>query len=181
MRNLTELIRGLPNWPKLLTSQELDIAQAMESGHVDALRKAPVLFVTGEKPPVFSAEELTLLKGYLREGGFIFACPTCKSPDFEIGFRAVVEQLTDKQELRRLPADHLVYRSEYVLDANTAPLLGVDVGGRTSIVYSTEDLGCLWDYWARQDPPNRNENLKSKIRRATQIGVNVISYATHRQ
>ena len=64
---------------------------------------------------------------------------------------------------------------------NGVKLLGVDFGCRTTVIYSPEDLGCLWDYWARQDPPKRNPQLKAKIIRATQIGVNVMAYATGRE
>jgi hypothetical protein len=60
-------------------------------------------------------------------------------------------------------------------------LLGVDFGCRTSIIYSPEDLACLWNYWAKVDPPKRNVQLKTKIIRATQIGVNVLAYATGRE
>jgi Domain of unknown function (DUF4159) len=183
VRNLTELISGLPKWPKLLTTQDLDIARAVETGGVNNLLQAPVLFITGEKSPQFAPAELKLLKEYIQEGGFIFASPTCQSTDFEAGFRAVVKEIMPpgEGELKRLPPDHPVYKSEYLLQQDGTPLFGVDFGCRTSVMYCSEDLGCLWDYWARQDPPNRNVNLKARIIRATHIGVNVMAYATGRE
>ncbi|MBC8115255.1 MAG: DUF4159 domain-containing protein, partial [Candidatus Saccharimonas sp.] len=80
-----------------------------------------------------------------------------------------------------------VFRSEHPLTPFDAEhpegvkLLGVDFGCRTTVIYSPDDLGCLWDYWARQEPPRRNPQLKAKIIRATQIGVNVMAYATGRE
>lgn len=182
VRNLTELICGLPKWPKLMTSQDLDIARAVESGGVASLLQAPVLFITGHQPPQLKPEEIKLLKEYLQEGGFIFATPNCNSSEFEAGFRALVQQIMPpgEGELKRLTPDHPVFRSEYLLDP-APPLLGVDFGCRTSIIYAPEDLGCYWEYWARQDPPNRNINLKARIIRATQIGINVMAYATGRE
>ena len=183
VRNLVDLISGLPKWPKLLTSQDLDLARAVESGGVNSLLQAPVLFITGEEAPVFSPDEVKLLKEYLQEGGFILASPTCTSTKFEAGFRAVVQQIMPpgEGELKRLTQDHPVFKSEYPLSAEATPLYGVDFGCRTSIMYSPEDLGCLWDYLSRVDPPNRNVNLKGRIIRATQVGVNVMAYATGRE
>lgn len=183
VRNLVDLISGSPKWPKLLTSQDLDLARAVESGKVDSFLQAPVLFITGEEAPVFKPEELKLLKEYLQEGGFIFASPSCSSTKFEAGFRSVLQQILPpgESDLKRLTQDHPVFRSEFPLLAESTPLFGVDYGCRTSVIYSPEDLGCLWDYWSRAEPPGRNVNLKVRIIRATQIGVNVIAYATGRE
>ena len=182
VRNLVDLISGSPKWPKLLTSQDVDLPRAVEAG-VDSLLQAPVLYITGEEAPSFRADELKLLKDFMQNGGFIFATPTCVSTKFEAGFRAAVQQIMPpgEGELKRLTQDHPVYRSEHPLQAESTPLFGVDYGCRTSIIYSPEDLGCLWDYWSRVDPPNRNINLKTRIIRATQIGVNVMAYATGRE
>jgi hypothetical protein len=186
VKNLVDLISGSPKWPKLLTSQELDLARAVDSGEVNALNamlQAPVLFITGEEAPTLRPEEVKVLKEFLQNGGFIFATPTCTSAKFEPGFRALVQQLMPPGEgiLQRLTQDHPVFRSEHPLNAESTPLFGVDYGCRTSIMYSPEDLGCLWDYWSRVEPPNRNVNLRARIIRATQIGVNVMAYATGRE
>lgn len=183
VRNLVDLISGSPKWPKLLTSQDLDIGKAVESGGVNALLQAPVLFITGEESLDFAPEELKLLKEYLQEGGFIFAAPTCNATKFEVAFRDLVQKIMPpgEGELKRLTQDHPVFQSEHPIQADSTPLYGVDFGCRTSIMYSPEDLGCLWDYWSRVDPPNRNVNLKTRIIRATQIGVNVMAYATGRE
>ena len=189
VRNLTEHISGLPKWPKLLTSQEVDIARAVKTDGVDSLLQAPVLYITGKERPQFAPEELKLLKEYLQEGGFIFATPTCQSTEFEAGLREVLTQILPpgEGELKPLLPDHPVFRSEHPLTPHDAEhpegvkLLGVDFGCRTTVIYSPEDLGCLWDYWARQEPPRRNPQLKAKIIRATQIGVNVMAYATGRE
>lgn len=183
VRNLTDLICNLPKWPKLLTSQELDLDRAVKSGSVNSLLQAPVLFITGPNALKFNAEETKLLQEYLEEGGFIFACPTCDSPEFESSFRELVTKLMPPGEgdLKPLLPEHPVYRSEFPLQPENVPLLGVDFGCRTSIIYSPEDLGCLWDLWMKVDPPKRNVNLKTRIMRATQIGVNIMAYATFRE
>ena len=183
VRNLTELISSMPKWPKLLTTQELDLARAVKSGKVNSLLQAPVLFITGPGRLAFTANEIALLKEYLEEGGFIFACPTCDGTEFEASFRELVARLMPpgEGELKPLPPEHPVFRSEHPLQPEGVKLLGVDFGCRTSIIYSPEDLACLWNYWAKIDPPKRNIQLKAKIIRATQIGVNVMAYATGRE
>ena len=183
VRNLTELISGMPKWPKLLTTQDLDIARAVQTGGVNSLMQAPVLFITGPGRLSLTAEETKLIKEYLEEGGFVFACPTCNGNDFELSFRELVAKVLPpgEGELKLLPPDHPVYRSEHLLPPDAIKLLGVDFGCRTSIIYSPEDLACLWDYWAKMAPPKRNIQLTAKIIRATQIGVNVMAYATGRE
>ena len=79
-----------------------------------------------------------------------------------------------------LPPEHSVYYGEYFY-LNPFHCLGAELGCRTSIIYSPEDLACFWDYWAKVDPPKRNPNFKTKINRATEIGTNVIAFATGRE
>ncbi|MBM4078027.1 MAG: DUF4159 domain-containing protein, partial [Planctomycetes bacterium] len=182
-RNLTELVCGLPKWPKLMTSQEVDITKAVKTDGVNSLLQASVLYITGKERPQLAADELKILKEYLQEGGFILATPTCQSAEFEAGFREILSQILPQgeNELKPLTPDHPVYRSEYLLHPDGVPLFGVDFGCRTSVIYSPEDLGCYWDYWAKQDPPGRNPKFKARIVRATQIGINILAYATGRE
>ena len=183
VRNLTEMISGLPKWPKLLSAQELDLTRAVKFGGLSSLKQAPVLFITGRAKLSLTGDEIKLIKEYVQDGGFIFACPSCHSGEFERSFRDLVVKLLPpgEGELMPLPPEHSVYRSEYLLQPKSVPLLGADLGCRTSIIYSPEDLACFWDYWAKVDPPKRNPNFKTKINRATEIGTNVIAFATGRE
>ncbi|HET6423237.1 MAG TPA: DUF4159 domain-containing protein [Planctomycetaceae bacterium] len=185
VRNLMEHISGLPRWPSLLTSQEVDVLKASEAGGggVDALLQAPILFLTGSQALALSPKEIALLKDYLAQGGFIFACPTCQAPAFEESFRQLLTQILPPgdQELRLLPEDHPVYRSEYLLKADAVQLHGCEVGCRTAVMYSKEDLGCLWSYWQRHSPVKRNPQLIARVERGMQIAINVAAYATGRE
>lgn len=189
VRNLMEHISGLPRWPSLLTSQEVDLLKAAEleknakGGGVDSLLQAPILFLTGAQALALSPVEVGLLKEYLAQGGFLFACPTCQAPAFEESFRNLLTQILPpgEQELRLLPEDHPVYRSEYLLKANAVQLHGAEVGCRTAVMYSKEDLGCLWSYWQRHSMPKRNPQLIARVERGMQIAINVAAYATGRE
>jgi hypothetical protein len=68
--------------------------------------------------------------------------------------------------------------AQFVLDPAATELWGVDVAGRTNIIYSPNDLGCLWGKLNVVEPPNRTPQMKTMITKATQVGVNIVTYAT---
>jgi hypothetical protein len=183
VRNITELITGLEKWPKLLNWQMIDIAKVQQHGGVQDLLQSPILYISGRDAPQFSDEQIKLLREFIDQGGFIFAVRNCQGAGFEEGVNEIVARMfpAGEAQLKPLPADHPVYRSEYLLDPDSVELLGVDFGCRTAIIYSPADLSCLWDKWAQQDPRNRHDNLKAMIIKATRVGVNVVAYATGRE
>ena len=188
-RNLTELISKRPQWPKLLISQVVNVNNLGPKTGVQDLRQSPVLFISGQDRPNLTAQQITLLREYVNEGGFIFAVANCSGAGFDRGFRDLIRKMfpNGEADLLALREDHPVYRSEYLLDPKTVELYGVDFGCRTAIMYSPEDLSCLWDKWRSADiapPPKKREaflKLKPRVIRATRIGVNVIAYATGRE
>ena len=181
--NLTELITGLQKWPKLMTSQVVNIHKLKPDSAIEELMQSKVLVITGSKRPDFDQQQIELLRGYVDHGGFIFAVRNCGSDAFDAGFRDLIRKMypAGDAELRRLPDDHPVFRSEYQFDADTVELWGVDFGCRTAVMYSPEDLSCLWDKWTVTETPGRSHDLKSMILRNMRIGVNVVAYATGRE
>lgn len=182
VRNLMDYITGLEGWPKLLSWQEVHLSAAVRRGGVQELLQAPILFINGNEQLNFAPEEIDLLREYVTQGGFIFAESACRREAFEKGLQELVEKMFPDPEyrLRKLTADHPIYRSEYLLDADTVELWGVDVGCRTSIVYSPNDYACLWDKWMVAPPKNRNFQLIQRINKALSVGVNVVAYVTGR-
>src|SRR4029077_7877576 len=135
-------------WPKLLTWQTVDVSQAS----VADLMQAPIVFFNGTEAPQFTQMDRDLLKEYILQGGFIFVDNCCKSEAFDDGFRDLIRQMYPEAQLKLLTAEHPVFRSEFnLLDEKTgeptAELWGLDVGCRTSIMYSPHDVSCLWDKW----------------------------------
>jgi hypothetical protein len=184
VRNLTQLISNLEKWPRLLNWQVVDVSRA----DVADLMQAPILYLHGTEAPQFTPEEIALLKEYILQGGFIFAVRGCRSAAFDEGFRDLVTRMYPPSEapLRLLDGTHPVFRSEYPLIDNetkkpTAELWGVDVGCRTSIMYSPDDISCLWDKWTSFDLPRRPKALLPMITKATRVGVNVVAYVTGRE
>lgn len=181
--NLTDALSGRPDWPKLLTWQTVNLELAIQSGSAQVLRQAPVLFISGLDDPEFGEKQTKILKQYVEQGGFIFAVDNCNGAGFDRGFRQLIKRMYPQGEaqLKRLTAEHPVFRCEYLLDAESVELYGVDVGCRTSIIYCPDDLACLWDKWMRFPSKKRTVKATSMITRALRIGTNVIAYATGRE
>jgi hypothetical protein len=127
---------------------------------VEDLLQAPVLFMNGSQAPDISAEQAKRLRDFLDRGGTIFAEATCSAaskPDrsdanpnsFDAGFRRLMERVfEDKPEhrLKLLSPDHPVWKAEMsVAPDQQRPLLGIDYGCRTSVIYAPPP-------W-RDDPP----------------------------
>ncbi len=185
IRNLTEHISSLPKWPHLLSWQEVDFARLVRpgGGGLEDLQQAPVLYLSGFEAPVFTDEQIELLRQFVDQGGFIFAVANCNGAGFEDGMNALVKRmfLDGQAQLKRLTAEHPVYRSEYLLDADAVELYGVEYGCRTAIMYAPDDWSCLWDKMTRDTPPNRKPEITQRVYKASQVGVNVVAYATGRE
>jgi len=181
--NLVDLIDGLPKWPPRLISQILTLSRLRQETAVLELNQAPVLFLSGREAPKFTDEQIGWLRDYIDAGGFIFAVGNCDGKGFDTGFRDLIKRMFPQGDasLQRLLSDHPVYRSEYLLNGEQMELWGVDFGCRTSIIYSPDDISCLWQKWMKNSPPDRSQNLNTQILRGTRIGVNVIAYATGRE
>ncbi|MEO1999948.1 MAG: DUF4159 domain-containing protein, partial [Planctomycetaceae bacterium] len=185
VRNLTRLISGMPRWPKLVATQTIDIGQLPQQEPVSVLRDCPILYMSGQENPRtrLKDRQVALIRDYLDQGGFLFAVRNCSGAAFHDGMHELVGDLYPDGEarLKKLSADHPVFRAEFPLDPRSIELWGVDAGCRTTVIYCPEDVSCLWDRWARVDPPDRPAALKLRVQRATRIGVNVVAYVTGRR
>ncbi|HVV99300.1 MAG TPA: DUF4159 domain-containing protein, partial [Planctomycetaceae bacterium] len=173
---LTDHISGSAGWPRHVVWQRLGLNDCRH-GDESVVHEAPILFLRGEKAPEFRDEDLELLKTYVERGGTIFAQPACGSKDFDQGFRALVAKLYPDGQLARLKADHPVFSSESKLDADAVELHGLEVGGKTRIIYAPQDLACLWSR-ADEIAPARTDEMRKQIEQALQIGINAATYAT---
>ncbi|MEZ6131346.1 MAG: DUF4159 domain-containing protein [Planctomycetaceae bacterium] len=182
--NLIEKIDGLKGWPPRLTSQVLTLNRLEEPTAVSDMNQAPILFISGKEPLPFTDQHLRWLREYIDEGGFIFASANCDSKEFDKSFRDLIDRMFPQGDasLQRLGSDHPVFRSEYPLPgSDSVELYGVDFGCRTSIIYSPEDHGCLWQKWMKHDPRGRSQGLIQRIIRSSRIGTNIVAYATGRE
>ena len=77
------------------------------------LLQSPILYITGHRSPKnrFTAIEKKLLKRYVDNGGFIVAEACCSNPEFDRGFRDLVEEVWPDAQLAELPAEHSIWTS----------------------------------------------------------------------
>ena len=183
LRNLTHHVEE--HWKKPLSWQTI----RMRNASVADLLNSPVLFLSGERELRLTADEERMLKEYIEQGGFLFveACrgQGCRGEEFDRSFRDFIARQFPDTPLRALAPDHPVWFAEKAIKPAELPkdmwLHGVDACCRTSIVYCPQPLSCYWDL----DSPLARDNLPASIKKSvlacTDIGVNVLAYATNRE
>lgn len=202
VNNLAEYAMKL--WEKELTWQNVELERAS----IEDLLQSPVIYICGNQSPLphdrFAEGRLVeKLRGYLDQGGFIFAEAYADDKSFDRGFRELMRKVLPEEgyELRYLEEEHPIWHAE----KNIAPdqlrrLEGIDFGCRTSVVYAPPStyglpsnrpisafdvkpsLSCLWEL---AKVINRGEkypaSVQHRIDNGLGIGINVLAYATNRE
>jgi hypothetical protein len=164
------------------------------SAGTDDLLQAPVLWLSGSQGIDLGPDAGKKIRAYLDEGGFIFAEACCpQSAAFDAELRRLMEEAFPEPEFRfqLLPPEHPAWNAEEIVPANLQrPLLGIDYGCRTSVIYAppTDDLpggampslGCLWELGGSAKE-GLADNIRREVDAALAIGMNVVAYATNRQ
>jgi hypothetical protein len=133
------------------------------------LLQSPIAYFNGHKAPVFTEAEEEVLKEYIEQGGFILAEACCGRKEFDQGFRALMSRLFPEHPLRPLPAEHPIWRAHAPIKPGEFNLEGIEMGCKTVVVYSPEDLSCLWE-------ANKADSGRGLL--AFRLGGNIIAYAT---
>jgi hypothetical protein len=147
----------------------------------------PFLYMAGRfafEP--FRASERESLRRFLVHGGFLLAEDTVGAEGFgfDRAFREEMQAILPDHPLKRLPADHSVYQSFYLINSfggrqKVNPFLeGVTVDDWTPVLYSHNDLSGAWSrdrygQWAHECLPEGELQRQS----AFKMGINIISYA----
>jgi hypothetical protein len=135
------------------------------------------------------------LRRYIDEGGFIFAEACCPaSGEFDRRLRQLVGEIFPEPEyqLHLLPPEHPAWHAEEIVPPEMhRPLLGVDYGCRTCLIYApptdlqskeaaVPSLSCLWEIGGASSQ-NLPDGIRREVDAALAIGTNVIAYATNRE
>jgi hypothetical protein len=139
----------------------------------------PYLYMTGHGNVRFSEADLTTLRRYLLQGGFLHADDNYGMDE---SIRRELARLFPDRPLAEVPLDHPVYRLLYTFpggipkihehDGKPAQGFGIFIDGRLAVYYSYQsDLGDGWeDPDVHKDPPDVREA-------ALRMGVNLVAYA----
>ncbi len=182
-----------PRWGLDLTWQVIDLRAAS----VDDLMQCPVLFMSGSQDPLPSSAEGRRqlgqkLRDYLDRGGFLFVEANCRGKAFDRGLRELMRIVFPEPEyrLRALPPEHPIWRAEEQVDPRfQRPMLGIEFGCRTSVVYCPpypEDapgpsLSCLWELSRSGEDRSLPAAVRAQVEAALSVGINVLAYATNRE
>lgn len=148
----------------------------------DRLFSYPVLFMTGHGRLMFSSQEITRLRTYLLNGGFLYA-----DDDYgmqEHFFREMKKVFPDK-EIQEIPFSHIVFHTPFEFSNGLPKIHEFDGGppkafgyfdeGRMVVFYSSNTN--ISDGWA--DPSVHNDPEPVRLK-ALQMGMNIIMYALTR-
>jgi len=136
--------------------------------------------------PAPADNEVAELRRYLSYGGFLLIDDASgqRGGPFEQSARLLVSRVVAGAQLARIPREHVLYKSFYLLDgpagrvAATPDLEGLELGGRIGILYSGNDLvGALsrdsLGTWEFEVTPGGELQREKSIR----LGVNLAMYA----
>jgi uncharacterized protein DUF4159 len=139
----------------------------------------PFIYMTGHGNVHFSDAELTLLRRYLEQGGFLHADDNY---GMDKSFRREIARVFPDHPLVEVPLTHPIYHLVYDFpkgipkihehDGLPAQGFGIFLGDRLVVYYSYQsDLGDGWeDSTVHHDPPELHEA-------ALRMGVNLFTYA----
>jgi hypothetical protein len=145
----------------------------------EQLWSVPFLHATGHGNLSFTEADRTVLRRWLRQGGFLHVSDNYGMDE---SFRREMARLFPDQPLVPVPLDHPVFHLVYDLpagvpkihehDGKPAEGLGVFLDGRLAVFYDYQaDLGDGWeDVEVHRDPLEKHEA-------ALRMGVNLFAYA----
>ena len=130
---------------------------------------APLLYMQGHTFPTWNEQQRAKVRAFIEQGGTLLAEACCGRREFRIGFEQFAAETFPEFPLRELGREHAVYHVHY--NCPTYGLKGIDIGCRTSVIYSPKDMSCLWE---QGDIPKLSE-------RAFELGTNIAAYAMGRR
>jgi hypothetical protein len=151
------------------------------------LRRHPLLLLSGDgafPPP--AEEDVARLRRHLQAGGMLVIDAADARPGggFDQSVRALVKRLFPREPLEKLPSDHVIYKSFYLLRTPVGRVAAVPFleavthDGRAVIVYSQNDLTGAWardnfGQWEHEVYPGGDSQRELAFR----LGINLAMYA----
>jgi hypothetical protein len=145
----------------------------------DELWTVPYLYMTGHGNVHWSDRDLSTLRRFLQQGGFLHADDNY---GMDASIRRELARLFPGEPLVQVPLDHPIYHLIYDFPRGTPKIhahdekpaqgFGIFLDGRLVVYYSYQsDLGDGWeDPQVHNDPPEKREA-------ALRMGVNLFAYA----
>ena len=110
---------------------------------VQELHDAPILFITPETVPNFTAEDKQKLREFTDTGGTILVEASCGNPKVRKWFLEFAKEVWPEWPVKPLGPDHGSFLDPNPLKKRPE-ILGVDDGVRTCVFYAMDDISCPW-------------------------------------
>jgi len=136
---------------------------------LDEWLAAPLLYMQGHDFPAWDEDQNKKMRDFIEQGGVLLAEACCGRYPFRRGFEEFARQTFPEVPLVELGPDHPIYHT--VHDLRPMGLMGLNVGCRTSVIFSPRDLSCLWE----------QGNIPRLSDEAFKLGTNIAAYATGRR
>jgi hypothetical protein len=110
--NWNQRPRDAANFTKWLSKQlerDLNWQIVNLNNPVEDLHDAPILYIAGNQPLVFTAAQEEKLRLFVQQGGLIVGNADCGHAGFVTTFKKLGAKLFPPYEFRELPANHLIY------------------------------------------------------------------------
>jgi len=134
--NLTAYIER--NKEQMFNWQIVDLAAPL-----DELHDAPILYLSAESVPRFSAQDKAKLRAFTDSGGTILFEASCGNPLVRKWFHEFVKEVWPEWPLEPLGPTHAVFTDPYPL-TQRPELLGINDGLRTILFFAMDDVSCPW-------------------------------------
>lgn len=166
------------------TSIEVDLEPVSRPGDDPELFHDPMLYWAGDASvPRWSDDALKRLRRHLTFGGVLLVDSADGSSGFDGTVRDAVGRLFPRLSFERIPEDHVIYKSFYLVAQTAgrklrAPYLeGLKYQDRYAIIYSQNDLGGAWardafGRWEYEVTPGGERQREVTFR----LGVNLAMY-----
>lgn len=173
--SLSNLLRAVGERTALQAAEREEVVRLSDP----ALWQVPYLYMTGHGNVRLTDAEVTTLRRYIENGGFLHADDNYGMDE---SFRREIARVFPNRALVEVPLDHAIYRIVYPFpqglpkihehDGLPAQGLGIFMDRRLAVFYSYQsDLGDGWeDPDVHGDPPSVREQ-------AIRMGVNLVAYA----
>jgi len=171
------------------TSIDVELEPMVVTPTSEALHQVPFLYLAGDRElPLPGPAAIEALRRFLTFGGFLLIDSAEGATDgaFDVSIRKLIAAIfpSPAKGLEVVPADHVVYKSFYLLDKPLGRLAlapateAVIRDGRIVAAYVANDLGGAW---ARDDLGNYDFTCEPGGERqrelAFRMGVNLVMYA----
>lgn len=168
------------------TSIEVELNPTIIDATEPKLFRHPFIYWGGSgKHDALSADATRALRRHLTYGGSLLIDGADADPggEFDTSVRLALAQLFPRKSLERIPSDHVVFKTFYLVDHQAGRVLrvpyleGLTLENRYAVIYCQNDLAGAWSRdpfgrWTYEVTPGGDRQREMAFR----LGINLVMY-----